>query len=242
MNRDERIRRPTPDRRQPIRGGWLSLFGPPEPRATGDDSDGDGAGNGAGDAISRAVDLGYRVVDEYIRQGQNAARLIARRSYGPQAMANDMQEVAARVVQYGAEFMDVWVNLLGQAAAAPPGRSGARQAGADGDALRPRGGEPSKQARGARIALQVDSARPTRVQLDVEDVAGRALEVQELQHTGGADHPPLRGATLSGSPPCLRVAVPPDLPDGIYAGVVLDTATRAVAGTLIVAVGEHSGP
>jgi hypothetical protein len=137
--------------------------------------------------------------------------------------------------------MDVWVNLLGQAAAAPPGTSSARQAGATDGALRPRGGESSKQARGGRIALLVDSARPTRVQLDVDDVARRTLEVQELQHTGGADHPPLRGATLSGSPPCLHVSVPPDLPDGIYAGVVLDGETRAVAGTLIVAVGDPAG-
>src|SRR5689334_10143591 len=99
MSANDRIKRPPLDRLQAIRN-WSTLF-------TGAVAAGDDAGADSGtaerstsaplnDVIARSVDLGYRVVDEYVRQGQKAAQRLNQRSYGAQTMAGDVQDLAMR--------------------------------------------------------------------------------------------------------------------------------------------------
>src|SRR5262245_3645482 len=105
----QRVRRPEPARNGPVRGGWLGLFGLPaaarvpgaEPAPPRPDAP---EGERAADPMARAVELGYRVVDDYIRQGQNAARLIEGGAYGPQAARQDAQDFALRLFQYASEM------------------------------------------------------------------------------------------------------------------------------------------
>ena len=93
------------------------------PQATAEHA---GAGRGASapedasatlsEVVSRSVDLGYRVVDEYIRRGQQAAQRINDRSYDVQAMTSDVQDLGSRTLQYASDFAGVWFDLIQRAA------------------------------------------------------------------------------------------------------------------------------
>lgn len=84
----ERFKRPEPERTGPVRN-WSTVFGPvplspPTPHAAPYPGVGGGppgaasAPRGAApvDPVSRGVEAGYRVIDEYLRQGQAAARAV----------------------------------------------------------------------------------------------------------------------------------------------------------------------
>jgi hypothetical protein len=237
MKQDERIRRPKPERTGPIRGGTFSLFGAPEAPSP-DDSRTDGGV--PADPVARGVDLGYRVVDDYIRQGQNAARRIAQRSYGPEALVNDVQELTAGLMQYGAEVMDLLMQLLGQAAVGQATRPSSNPA--------PLGEEPAWSAgpeggpsAAPRVIVAVESPYATEVSVDLDAGAGRSLVIQDLQNPRGG--PPLTGAVLEGGErPRLGVRVPPGQPPGTYCGLVLDAETILPAGNVVVRVLPPQAP
>ena len=90
MSSDARIKRPTLERTQPIRQ-WSTLFeaagssASPSDPAQGAEPRREG-GSALGDVVSRSVDLGYRVVDEYLRRGQAAAKRVGERSYDVQGI------------------------------------------------------------------------------------------------------------------------------------------------------------
>ena len=72
----ERIKRPEPERTQPIRN-WAGAFGPPgegSPPPPGVPFRGPPFAGPPRDPVSRGVEAGYRVIDEYLRQGQSVAR------------------------------------------------------------------------------------------------------------------------------------------------------------------------
>jgi hypothetical protein len=68
----ERIKRPEPERTQPIRN-MSTVFGAPA-RSTPPGAGRDSPRAAAADPVSRGVEAGYRVIDEYMRQGQSVAR------------------------------------------------------------------------------------------------------------------------------------------------------------------------
>ena len=228
MTEPERIRRPTPERTTPIRGGTFSLFGAP---ATPQPDEARTERAGPADAIARAVDIGYRVVDDYIRQGQNAARRIGQRSYGPEALANDLQEVAASFMQYGAELVDVWMQLLGQAATGQ-----ARRPAADRAPSSPPASGANASSASHRVIVAIESPHPTEVSVEVDGgPSGRAFVVQDLQNPKGG--PALVGTVLeAGERPRLHVRVPAGQPPGTYCGLVLDAETMLPAGHVVVRV------
>src|SRR5215470_15787877 len=128
MSTSDRPKRPSPERTQPIRS-WSTLFAVPS--ADGSDPEAPAAapppesrGTGLSDVVSRSVDLGYRVIDEYIRQGQKAARRLNDRSFGTQAVASDLQELGMRMTQYASDFAAVWLEFV-QLAATRNGAGGA---------------------------------------------------------------------------------------------------------------------
>ncbi|MFT3768299.1 MAG: hypothetical protein QM820_22850 [Minicystis sp.] len=83
----ERIKRPEPERTQPLRN-WSGAFGSPGQPGSASMPPGQGVPPGfsgsvppypgppgaARDPVSRGVEAGYRVIDEYLRQGQAVAR------------------------------------------------------------------------------------------------------------------------------------------------------------------------
>jgi hypothetical protein len=266
MTDDERPRRPILDRREPMRQ-WANMFGGAEPPRNGplpaDGATADPAAAGdpqrrasLGDAISRSVDLGYRVIDEYIRQGQRAAQRMSDRSFSADGAVGDLREASDRMGQYASDFFGLWMEFMelttnrsrdtaanGTAAAVPradvPGAAAATQ---PAPAAATAAGPPAPRPPHAGVRVEVRSLRPTEVAVDLQpDAAGRALRVYGFG-TAGADR--ARGidvAIRAGSdhePVGLSVRVSSEQSPGTYRGLVVDDATSAPVGTLTVQVGE----
>src|SRR5262245_28871555 len=263
----ERLHRPEPEREGPIRGGWLGLFGSPlgaaDPASDATASP-EHAARGApslNDALVRAVDLGYRVVDDYIRQGQNAARLVRQRSYGPEAIRHDLQELGVRAFQYASDLAGLWFEAVGMAASgeaagpmaprAPAGtgrglefRENATRPHAPVEPPQEHGDVANTAAatppRSARVSVILDSARSAEVSVDLRPVLPRAaLLVHDLRAVDPT-RPPLREVSVenadAGEPLVVRVRVPSDQAPGTYRGVVVDARTSLPVGTVAVCV------
>ena len=226
----DRIRRPPLDRTEPIRA-WSALFG-------------SGPGGSLTDVVSRSVELGYRVVDEYIRQGQRAAERFNDRSYGPETATGDIQELGARMAQYASDFFGLWLDFvqvvmsggtLRETSAAEDGARARPAAPGNGAARRtPEAPAPT------RVRIEIVSHRPAEVSLDLRpEAAGRPLVAQGLRAVDPAK-PKLDDVALEAGPGgelLVRIRVPGDAPPGTYNGVVVDAETSRPLGTLSVRVG-----
>jgi hypothetical protein len=232
------------------------LFGQPTADVSDDASDGHTgstrkAGNAA-DVISETVQLGYRVIDDYIKQAQKVADRIGRRSYGPDEMTADLQDVAGRMMQYASDFFRVWTELVGMAmsgaATSPrsePAPVGASQGGETTASQGARSGlaKPSaddRDHRRSRISVDIESTRRTEVSLDVEAIeTNHRLVVYPLRATD-PNKPELRDLTVSNDrmdrPVCIRVRIPDDQPAGRYHGLVVDETTGKPLGSISVQV------
>ncbi len=229
MSARERVTRPVPERTEPMRS-WSSLFTAPEAAP----ADG-GRPAGGDDMVSRAVSLGYRVVDEYIRQGERAARALGGGPNGP--AGGDVQDLTARMAQYAQDFLGLWMQLVELATAGSSLRRPVAQAEGNGGVLPAAGAPAPSPSEPVRASIEVASARPIEVSLDLRpEAAGVPLVVHDLR-AAAPDLPRLTGVVLEpGDPPRLRLRVPDDQPAGVYHGVVVDERTSRALGTVSVRV------
>jgi hypothetical protein len=246
----ERIRRPQPGRTQPIRN-LSTLFGAGPRRAPEGDGVDDSARDGKrttslGEAVSRSVELGYRVVDDYIQQGQRAAQRLNDRSIAPDTITRDVQELTARMAQYASDFLGVWFEVLELASAGTATRrAGTTSNGTAGAAAAPPPApprparEPSTER--TRVRIEVSSAKPAEVSLDLVPNAGGASLVVHALRAVDPEKPRLADVVLErggrGEPLTLRIRVPADQPPGVYNGLIIDEQTNRPAGTVSVRLG-----
>lgn len=219
---ESRITRPDLPRREPRRA-WA----------------GSGATAAMNDSISQAVELGYRVIDEHIRQGQRAAQQLGVPTPFPFAMAAgapELQDLATRFAQYWSEAFGLWLQMMG----APAGASFAPRPPAApngwGSVAHGAGDAPA-----VRLRVDVSARRPVEVTVDLlPEAARRPLTVQALRAIDPAK-PKLADVTIvpadGDQSARLVVRVPDDQPDDLYHGVVVDTETGRLAGTLSIRVG-----
>jgi hypothetical protein len=254
----DRPKRPAPERTQPIRS-WSTLFG--VPRAPGSDPGADPdapaidpRSAGLSDVVSRSVDLGYRVIDEYLRQGQKAARRFNDRSYGTQAMAGDLQDLGMRMTQYASDFAGVWLEFIQLAATKNGAAQDARAAGSTVQPPAPAAGDAAAAAATGSAPIEPLTSEPTRVRLEV--YATQPIEVSIDLHPSAtklpllvhalraveADTPRITEVSFeAGSddePPRLRIRVPPGQPPGVYSGLIIDGQTSRPAGSVSVRISE----
>ena len=242
MSGDERITRPRLERSGPIRS-WSGIMGTTrsEPVAS------------VSDAVSSAVDLGYRVVDDYIRLGQRAAQQIGTRPFAPETAAGDLQELMTRMAQYTSDFLGVWSQFVDVAVgggmmrgfppppSASPGVGSEAPVGSEAHDRTATNGDVRSLER-TRVRIEVLSPLPTEVFLDLDpSAAARPATVQALRSVD-ASKPVLTGVALEpghdGEPPRLTLRVSREQPTGVYSGVVVDAENSRLLGTLRVRIGE----
>jgi hypothetical protein len=225
MSTNDRITRPSLPRREPHRA-WSGTNG----------------ASGAADIVSRAVDLGYRVVDEYIRQGQRAAERLGARAPMADAPGRDVQELAVRMAQYTSDAFVVWLEFVNAAlggSATTNGRHAASPA-------MPRGWESVAAApasRPLRVRLDVTAPGAVETTLDLApEASGRALTVQALRAADPAKPRLTDVRIVAGDrdePATLVVRIPDDQPPDLYSGIVVDAETGRLAGTVTIRVVER---
>jgi len=241
LETDERWKRPKPERTQPVRN-WSTMFAAPtgsEP-ANGSGS----ATNQSTDPVSRAVELGYRVIDEYIRQGQTAARRFSEGGLSVGGVTAGWQDAATRMAQLTGEWMGLWIELAQRAAGASglsDGMFTPRQPGGAGEARESERNEPGQAtSAGASVRLRVKSLQPVEVAVDIRpDCVHVPLVVHSLRAVDSTlpriDDVAFSPATAS-SAAVLSIHLPPDQPRATYSAVLIDTRTNRPAGTVSVTV------
>jgi len=244
VSSSERITRPTPRRTGPIRS-WTALFG----AETATHPNGDAtAGASFERVVSRSVDVGYRVVDDYIRHAQQVAGRLGDRSYGPGTMVEDFQHITARMTRHASDLMEIWFQMI-ELAAGGGLRAGVRPAAA---AAAPVGHVPApppspaapapEAAAGARMTVELASSQPAAASLDLRPGAVGAPLIVHALRAAEPDKPRLTDIELrpatDDEPLVLQVRVPADHPPGIYNGLIIDARTSRPVGTISVRVGN----
>ncbi len=234
MNDRERIKRPGLERTRPIRR-W-SLFGTGDPAAWG-------AGNGGSDpplsdVISRSVDIGYRVVDDYIRQGQKAAERMSRRAYGPEAFTSDAQEVGARMMKYASDLFAAWFEFMELTMAGGAARAVTTPGAAPPAAPAERAPAPSTDH--TRVKIELASPWPSEISLDLRPDTTRLPLVVHALRAVDPDKPRIDDVSFTpdsaDEPATLRIRIPLIQPAGVYNGLIIDERTSRPVGTLSVRV------
>jgi len=227
--RPSRKTRPALDRTRPDRS-WSPLLG------AGTDAEAIPDGRKQPrlqDAISRSVDVGYRVVDDYIKQGQRAAQRLSEGKLTAEVMASEVQDLSGRIARYASDFFGAWVELLELATAG----SAARQAAATTtESPSATSQPPPSRSTSERLQVEVAASRPVEVSLDLrpERVTG-TLRPHALRSTDPRK-PRLTDLTIhpsdGGGAPVLRIGIPDAQPAGTYEGLLIDEATNRPVGSV----------
>jgi hypothetical protein len=246
VNLNGRVKRPCLERTRPIRS-WSKLLG--APAAADGASAGDAGPTPPGGGIARSVELGYRVIDDYIRQGRSVAERLGARTYGPEAVGADVQELGARMMRYASDFMAVWVQLMevsvgGGARPAREARPPVPEAAGPVAAAATDGAPISmREPEGTRVRVEVASLWPTEVWLDLRPEAATASVVVHALRATDPEIPRLDDVSFANGPandpPVLRVRIPPSQPPGVYNGLIIDRQTNRPVGTVSVRVARE---
>lgn len=254
MSRQERIKKPEPERQEPIRN-WSTLFNASVRTA---ETNVPGArypqGPGAGPTILQSVANGYRVIDEYLNKGQESARSIWTPP-GPRTDATTadgqraLEDIGRQTMQLANLWLDLVTTMWPAGAPArevpPPGVAGPFSIGATHDRvpspdLSRTSAPESPRASESTFAIDITSSRRIEVLVDLRaGSSARPLRVHDLR-TLDADAPRLSGVAITHAAGddhlTIRLCVPVELPAGVYTGMVIDEETGLPRGTLTVRI------
>jgi hypothetical protein len=248
----KRVKRPKLERDRPRRE-WSTLFGADAAKTSRS-----AATNGAGpgperNVVSDTVELGYRVIEDYLRQGQQAAQAFGPTSWGggssgpgpANGSPDDMQQMAQRVMQYGWDFAGLWFEMWTRMAGANgwsaptsplgnpfvPPATPAPTPSVSGDAL-----EVSTR-RAVPVSVSVDSPLPTTTSVEIEPGDHAALVVQALRPEG-KDGSAIRDVSIERDDGGWQIGVVVEAGQrpGAYRGAIVDAATNLPRGSLLLKV------
>lgn len=207
--------------------------------------------------LSDTVELGYRIIDEYLKQGQQVAQAFNPTAWGgkgPTASVDDVQQMGQRVMQYGWDFAGMWFEMVSRMAGnagtwmpmpgipRPPGAEpkpgpmpGAPPAAKNGSAPVSAGANSEAE----RIMVSVASERPTSTAVELRPGSHGELVVHSLR-AEGHDGPAIRDVSVerqaADGTVVVKVTIPGSQAPGTYNGLIIDGKTNLPRGTLSVRV------
>jgi hypothetical protein len=255
------------DRYEPLRtfGGVL---GPPGSRPGPAKGRANGAPPSPADSVSEGVSSGYRVIQDYMRQGQSFAKAVWPATAWGGPSAADPQKMVERMFQYASDLATAWLEYtqttMGMTGQMPFGRPPAGPRGAppapkvDGfdvdphpEQARPSTAQAASRESGESPAgiptISVDIASRTRAEVTVELKPGPvgALSALDLRDRH-AKFPRISGVAIeadaAGQRVVVRLKVVDDQPPGVYSGLIVDDVTNLPRGTLAVRIFGEGDP
>ncbi|MGI9265381.1 MAG: hypothetical protein ACR2QU_10645 [Gammaproteobacteria bacterium] len=206
-------------------------------------------GSGAGNTepldsvVSRAVELGYKVIEEQIRQGQQIAGQVASGNVDPSVINGNVSEIGDRVLRFYSDMGALWFEMIESVLRNPamgemfsnfvPGGDQVNGSAHNG------AGRAAANGR-SNIPVEIVSREPTGARVSVELGGGCDFESMVAQPlcTRDADSRPIDGVHFTpprdGWPPSIRVTIPEGQAPGTYSGLILSAITDEPVGTLCV--------
>lgn len=245
MSTNDRIKRPPLERTDPVRN-WSTLLNAASSAAsTGEPAPNRDQPSGLGDAISRSVAIGYQVVEEYVRQGERAARRMTEGA-SPTGVTADAQDLVQRMGHYATELAGMWLELVQRTTmASAPARDGAGAAART--TATPAAAPAPAPVRSARVRLDVRCSRPVEVAIDLTPEAAGARFVVHALRACDAWKPRIDDVQVrSGEAddgPTFSVGIPDGHPPGTYEGLIVDAVSNRPVGVVrVVLLGSDSRP
>lgn len=195
----------------------------------------------ARDAGYEAINNGYRVIDEYMRQGQRLAEEFWLPSPDAKAGGSEFSRMMDRFLRSAGDMGSAWLEMMTQWTQAP-GRDlgGPRGTAGPFSAATYAGpnGPDATQTNAVALAIDVEASRRVRVAVDCRG-ASAALQVHALV-SGDPAAPPITSIRIDADAltgeRTLHVSVPDAQPAGVYHGVLVDGAAQRPAGTITLTV------
>lgn len=245
----KRLHRGDPERSRPIRG-WDTLYrgdalpeaeiGEPQPQTEPPDN------SPWDDVTNRAIERGYEVIEEQIKQGARLAQqFTSGRVFGSSASTNDLSRLLERTMTFYSDFGSLWFELVESLirSSTRPGTESEPEAESPrfSNGAHYANGYAAAQSGSGNVAIEVDSPFPTVVQLDLSVSPSSSLVAQALRSLDERK-PPIKDVSfeIGVGPPSLRIRIPEGQPADTYSGVIFDTRTNQPKGTLSVCIRDDS--
>lgn len=198
------------------------------------------------DAVSRAVELGYKVIEEQIQQGQKLAEQLAAGNIDPTLLNGNAADIGGRVLRFYSDIGALWYEMV-ESMLRKPGMSDLFANLMPGTGQQVNGSANNGTTNGrSDIHVEIISAGPTgaRVSVDLHsDCDIESMQAQSL-HSRDANKQPLSDVHLippsEGWSPTVRVTIPEGQPAGIYSGLILAATTDEPVGTVCVHIPSSS--
>lgn len=209
-------------------------------------------GNGQGPAaldevVSRAVETGYKVIEEQIEQGQRVAEQLSQGNIGADMVNGNVSEIFERILRFYSDMGSLWFEMLESVmrnpAASQMFENFASTAGSKVNGHAMNGAEHPAAQSAPSLPVEIVCARPTgaRAVLDLHaaaDLTGITLQPLTCQQPESAPIDEVRLiAARPGWPATVQITIPDGQPAGVYTGMVLQAGGEP-AGTLCLHVPE----
>jgi hypothetical protein len=258
----ERLRKPDPDRAEPIRD-WEQLFRHSEQHRAesngiGTDKSGVNGNNGHGnnghsnngqgwdDAVTHAVKLGYQIIEDQISQGKRVAEQLSDNTRASQSVGGDVSDFVRRLLQFYTDIGATCFDFIDSLTHSKEFNDNVRGwvdeglAGTSGNDAPAPAQSQANSGEHHNIPVEVQCEHSARVSLQLtEEANGSRLGVPGLfgiDPSNGA----LQDIEFIYEPgqhrPTLIVRIGKDQAADTYTGAVVDTVTNEPRGTLSVQI------
>jgi hypothetical protein len=170
-----------------------------------------------GDAVSR----GYKVIEDQILQGRDAAERFRAGTYNSADAEADVKKLVNRVMDLVKELGTAGFELAAAAIRDP----------------RDPHSTPSP-SQSPDVAIETHSARPIQVTCKLSPPSARFVPSVPALYSNDPKVPPLKGIRFEArdNRPVLLVDIPDDQPLGTYAGAIVDMNTNQAGGFVSVSI------
>lgn len=242
MKKRARLRRQDPERSGPIRN-WSTMYRPSDSwnlRGTEAESQPRSQERGApsiSEGATRGVEIGYQVIEEYLRTGQRTAERINSQPYISHASSNSVPVLVEKLVAGINDMFPLWLELVTSMARVDPSRLSVA-----GSPTNHAASNGSTNGRPGSSSIEVKSARKVQVGLELHPDSDHMPLVTLGLRTLNPRKPALTAISFiparSKRRSELRVRIPDTQPAGIYSGVMVNRVTGETRGTLSIRVGK----
>lgn len=246
--KESRRRRPPVERTEPDRSVGARRRKTKSEKTNGSQDDAAAPKNGAKadarDAGYRTINDAYRLIDEYVRQGQRMAENIWLPLTGPETDEKSQFKAPERFMRAMSDMTLAWVELMQQfttnvqstPSQAASGGSSPFSAGRVARAESSAAASPDAGPASRALRVAVESRGRVEVSVHLADATTLASLVLTELRPFGVKAPAITGVSLdlasTADAPVLRIRVPDDQPSGAYNGLLVERGSERPRGTV----------